>query len=191
MSMNLIELEELIRQLIGEQAVNISSPWGELVIEIKSSALLDVMSILKENPHCPFRMLVDICGVDYLGKKSPRFEVIYLMLSLHQNIRIQIIVPVEEGESLPSVISLFSSANWYERETWDMYGISFCDHPNLTRILTDYTFEGHPLRKDFPLSGYVQVRYDEAQKEVIYEPVSLPQAYRSFDTLSPWEGMKI
>jgi NADH-quinone oxidoreductase subunit C len=132
---------------------------------------------------------MDVCGVDYLGRR-PRFDVVYNLLSLIHNKRIRIKVEVEEGMPVPSVSAIYSSANWWEREAFDLYGITFDDHPDLRRILTDYGFEGYPLRKDFPLTGYVEVRYDQEKQQVVYEPVKLPQAFRTFDFESPWEGME-
>ena len=134
-------------------------------------------------------MLVDLCGVDY-PEREQRFEVVYHLLSLKHNQRIRVKVATDEATPVPSVIEVFGAADWYERETWDMYGIFFADHPDLRRLLTDYGFEGHPLRKDFPQTGYVELRYDDEQKRVVYEPVSLRQDWRSFDFLSPWEGAR-
>jgi NADH-quinone oxidoreductase subunit C len=134
-------------------------------------------------------MLVDICGADY-PEREKRFEVVYNLLSLRHNQRIRVKVPCGENDIVPSVVGIYSAAGWYERETWDLYGVLFSDNPDLRRILTDYGFEGHPLRKDFPLTGFVEVRYDEEQKRVIYEPVKLTQAFRSFDFMSPWEGAR-
>jgi NADH-quinone oxidoreductase subunit C len=132
---------------------------------------------------------MDVCGVDYPSREE-RFEVVYNLLSLTHNRRIRVKVAASEDTPVPTVVEVFSSANWWERETWDMYGIAFRDHPDLRRILTDYGFQGHPLRKDFPLTGYVEVRYDDEQKRVVYEPVKLPQDWRTFDFLSPWEGIQ-
>jgi NADH-quinone oxidoreductase subunit C len=132
-------------------------------------------------------MLVDVCGVDYPSREE-RFEVVYNLLSLRQNHRVRVKVTTDEDTPVPSVAEVFSSANWFEREVWDLYGVFFADHPDLRRILTDYGFEGHPLRKDFPMTGHVEVRYDDEDKRVVYEPVRLPQEFRSFDFLSPWEG---
>jgi len=137
--------------------------------------------------NCQFKLLVDICGVDY-PDRDERFEVVYNLLSLSHNSRVRVKVEVAEDVPVPSVTGVFSCANWWEREAWDLYGIPFSDHPDLRRILTDYGFEGHPLRKDFPLTGYVEVRYDDARKRVVYEPVKLTQEFRTFDFLSPWEG---
>lgn len=161
---------------------------GELAISVQPASLLEVLSFIKDHPLFRFTQLIDVCGVDYLGR-FPRFDVVYNLLSLTQNQRIRVKVGAAEGESVPSLCSLFSSAGWFEREAFDLFGITFAGHPDLRRILTDYGFEGHPLRKDFPLTGYVEVRYDLEQKKVVYEPVNLPQEFRTFDFLSPWEGM--
>jgi NADH-quinone oxidoreductase subunit C len=144
--------------------------------------------MLRDNPQCQFNMLVDICGVDY-PERAQRFEVVYNLLSLPNNLRIRVKVPTDEATAVPSVTSIYRAAGWFEREAWDLYGIFFSDHDDLRRLLTDYGFEGHPMRKDFPLTGYVEVRYDEEQKRVVYEKVKLTQEFRTFDFLSPWEGM--
>ena len=145
---------------------------------------------LRNDGNCQFKILIDICGVDY-PQRNPRFEVVYNLLSLTQNQRIRIKLLVDEDVSVPTATGVYSSAGWFEREAWDLYGIIFSNHDDLRRILTDYGFEGHPLRKDFPLTGHVEVRYDESQKRVVYDPVKLTQDYRTFDFLSPWEGMKV
>ncbi len=161
---------------------------GELMAEVKREALLDVLRFLRDDPRCLFKQLSDLCGADYPDRVE-RFDVVYNLLSLKHNRRIRLKVATDEEHPVPSATSLYSVAGWFEREVWDLYGVYFEDHPDLRRILTDYGFEGHPLRKDFPLTGYVEVRYDEEQKRVVYEPVSLKQEFRSFDFLSPWEGM--
>lgn len=160
---------------------------GEQVLNVKPDNLLPLLTSLRDDKDMLFTQLVDIAGVDF-PEREQRFEVIYLLLSLKKNERVRVRVCTDEKTPIPSSISLFSSAGWYEREAWDMYGILFADHPDLRRILTDYSFEGHPQRKDFPLTGYVELRYDVEQKRVVYEPVKLNQAYRNFDYLSPWEG---
>lgn len=162
---------------------------GELVMVVAPKELLAVLSMLRDDPHCLFRQLLDVCGVDY-PEREKRFEVVYNLLSLKHNVRLRVVVQVGEEMLVPSVVPVFSSAGWYEREVWDMYGVYFSGHPDLRRILTDYGFEGHPQRKDFPLTGYVEVRYDEEKKRVVYEPVKLDQEFRSFDFESPWEGAK-
>jgi NADH-quinone oxidoreductase subunit C len=161
---------------------------GELCCRVERNNLARVLKFLRDDPACAFTVLCDICGVDYPDRPL-RFEVVYNLLSMSLNQRIRIKVETDEEQPVPSAAALFSSAGWWEREAWDLFGIYFADNPDLRRILTDYGFEGHPLRKDFPLTGYVELRYDEDQKAVVYEPVRLPQEFRSFDFLSPWEGM--
>jgi NADH-quinone oxidoreductase subunit C len=160
---------------------------GELTLQVQTSAIVRVLTYLRDQPNCQFKMLVDLCGVDY-PEREERFEVVYHLLSLRHNQRLRLKVATDETTPVPSVTGVFGAANWYEREVWDMYGVYFADHPDLRRLLTDYGFEGHPMRKDFPQTGYVEVRYDEEQKRVVYEPVALRQDWRSFDFLSPWEG---
>jgi NADH-quinone oxidoreductase subunit C len=160
----------------------------ELSIRVEREALTDVLRFLRDDSKCRFGVLCDICGVDYPDRPL-RFEVVYNLLSLGLNQRIRVKVETDDTAAVPSATGLFSSAGWWEREAWDMFGIIFSDNPDLRRILTDYGFEGHPLRKDFPLTGYTEVRYDEQQKRVVYEPVRLQQEFRRFDFLSPWEGM--
>jgi NADH-quinone oxidoreductase subunit C len=161
---------------------------GELILWAERPTIVRVLTFLRDDPRMLFKQLVDLCGVDY-PERPERFEVVYNLLSLRHNRRVRVKVATDENEPVPSVTGVFSSANWYERETWDLFGVYFSDHPDLRRLLTDYGFEGHPLRKDFPLTGYVELRYDEDQKRVVYEPVKLKQEFRSFDFLSPWEGM--
>jgi len=161
---------------------------GELCCQVKCEALLRALEFLRDDSKCGFTVLCDICGVDYPDRPL-RFEVVYHLLSMRLNQRIRLKLQTGEEQPVPSAVGLFSSAGWWEREAWDLFGIYFSDNPDLRRILTDYGFEGHPLRKDFPLTGYVEMRYDEDQKRVVYEPVRLPQEFRSFDFLSPWEGM--
>jgi NADH-quinone oxidoreductase subunit C len=161
---------------------------GELCCRVKREALPQVMKFLRDDPKCRFTVLCDICGVDYPDRPL-RFEVVYHLLSMPLNQRVRLKVDTDEQEPVPSAVGIFDSAGWWEREAWDLFGIYFADHPDLRRILTDYGFDGHPLRKDFPLTGYVELRYDEDKKAVVYEPVRLQQEFRSFDFLSPWEGM--
>jgi NADH-quinone oxidoreductase subunit C len=161
---------------------------GELAIRTARAALPEALSFLRDDPKCRFTVLCDICGVDYPDRPL-RFEVVYNLLSLSLNQRIRVKIETDDEQPVPSVVGLYSSAGWWEREAWDLFGIYFADNPDLRRILTDYGFEGHPLRKDFPLTGYVELRYDEEQKRVVYEPVRLQQEFRTFDFLSPWEGM--
>ena len=160
----------------------------ELVLRVRSDGLLDVMALLRDAPQFSFEQCMDICGADWPDRPE-RFEVVYNLLSLSRNQRIRVATEVADGGSVPSVAGLWPCATWYEREAWDMYGIVFEGQTDLRRLLTDYGFEGHPLRKDFPLTGYVEVRYDEERKQVVYEPVKLMQDFRNFDFLSPWEGM--
>lgn len=161
-----------------------------LIIYSKSSEIIDLLTFLKNDKDLSFKTLVDLFAADMLGKREPRFEVIYVLLSYKLNNRITIKVSLKDEEKIPSAVKVYPSANWLEREVFDMYGVSFNDHPDLRRILSDYGFEGYPLRKDFPLTGYKQVKYDEDKKEVVYEPVDLTQEFRQFDFESPWEGDK-
>ena len=162
---------------------------GELILSAKADGVIKVLKFLRDDVNCRFKQLVDICGVDY-PDRSPRFEVVYNLLSLAHNNRVRVKIRTDEETPVPTATGVFSAANWWEREAWDLYGIYFSEHPDLRRILTDYGFEGHPLRKDFPLTGYVELRYDDEQKRVVYEPVKLTQEYRDFDFLSPWEGVQ-
>ena len=182
------ELDEVIAQALQKRRVHSVQDRGELTLHINASDLLDVMRWLHDDAATGFTMLMDVTAVDWL-QRDPRFELVYHLLSPTLNARLRVKVPVDEETLVESVTGIWASANWPEREVWDMYGILFANHPDLRRILTDYGFEGHPLRKDFPLTGYSQVRYSETDKQVIYEPVSLTQEYRSFDFASPWEGM--
>ena len=161
---------------------------GELICRIKREKLLDVLRFLRDDPKCRFNVLCDICGVDYPDRLQ-RFDVVYNLLSLSLNQRIRLKLETDEEQPVASATGVYSSAGWWEREAWDLFGIFFSEHPDLRRILTDYGFDGHPLRKDFPLTGFVELRYDEDQKRVVYEPVRLKQEFRSFDFISPWEGM--
>ena len=184
-------LEELGEYILGALPEMVSAAevaHAELTIEVNWDAIVTVLTFLRDDSNCQFRQLMDICGVDYPGRER-RFEVVYHLLSLRHNQRIRVKLSTDESTPVPSVTGVFSAAGWWEREAWDLYGILFSGHPDLRRILTDYGFEGHPLRKDFPLTGHVEVRYDDEQKRVVYEPVKLTQEFRSFDFLSPWEGM--
>ena len=160
----------------------------ELVIRATRQGLLPLLVLLRDDPRLSFEQLMDLCGVDY-PDRAERFEVAYNLLSLRHNRRIRVLVATDEATPVPSVAGIWPAATWYEREAWDMYGIVFEGQTDLRRLLTDYGFEGHPLRKDFPLTGHVEVRYDETRKQVVYEPVALTQDFRNFDFLSPWEGM--
>ncbi|MBP01457.1 MAG: NADH-quinone oxidoreductase subunit C [Rhodospirillaceae bacterium] len=181
------DISELINLVLKTEIIETLIEKDCLIISIQPSSIVRVMKFLRDDSNCQFTQLIDLCGVDYLGQEN-RFEVVYHLLSMKQNARIRVKLCIEDNMSVPSVYTIFNSANWFEREVWDMYGIVFSDHPDLRRILTDYGFVGHPQRKDFPLSGYQEVRYDEEQKRVIYEPVKLTQDFRSFDFVSPWEG---
>jgi NADH-quinone oxidoreductase subunit C len=161
---------------------------GELTIEIERDAIPEVMIVLRNDPLCRFGCLIDICGVDY-PEREERFDVIYHLLSPWLNHRIRVRTKTDASHPVPSIVGIFRAADWFEREAYDLYGILFAGHPDLRRILTDYGFQGFPLRKDFPLTGFVELRYDDELKRVVYEPVNLQQEYRSFDFLSPWEGM--
>lgn len=169
---------------VGESEIR----HGELSVRVERMALPQVLGFLRDDPTCRFTVLCDLCGVDFPDRPM-RFDVVYNLLSMSHNQRIRLKVETDENEPVPSAVGLYSCAGWWEREAWDLYGIYFADNPDLRRILTDYGFEGHPLRKDFPLTGYVELRYDEEQKRVVYEPVKLRQEFGSFDFLSPWEGM--
>ena len=160
---------------------------GELNVDVAPNNIVEFVDFLQGDPNCRFSTLVDITGVDY-PERVKRFDVVYHFLSMYQNHRIRLRVSVREDEMVPSLVRVNPAANWFEREVFDMFGILFSGHPDLRRILTDYGFRGYPLRKDFPTTGYTEVRYDEAQKRVVYEPVSLVQEYRQFDFMSPWEG---
>ena len=182
-------LEKLINSELSSKIYSSSITNEELLIEISENDLLDVVQFLKLNENCKFKQLIDIAGVDY-PENDKRFELIYLFLSHENNTRIKLLIKFEINQTINSITKIFSSANWMEREVFDMYGIKFKNHPDLRRILTDYGFKGHPLRKDFPLTGFNEVRYSEKDKKVIYEPVKLEQNYRNFDYESPWEGTK-
>ncbi len=160
---------------------------NEFIIHTDHAHLETLLWFLRDDENCQFVQLTDICGVDY-PEREQRFEVVYNLLSMKQNARLRVKVATDANTPVPSVVGVYSAAGWYEREVWDMYGVLFSGHPDLRRILTDYGFDGHPQRRDFPLTGYVELRYDEEQKRVVYEPVKLNQAYRTFDFLSPWEG---
>ena len=188
----LISLKDLERAVNSSLTTSIKKSeinFNQLFIDIDIENLISVILFLKTNEKCRFKQLIDITAVDY-PKKEKRFKIVYLLLSHENNLRIIISTYIDEKTEVPSINKIFPSANWMEREVFDMYGISFKDHPNLKRILTDYGFEGHPLRKDFPLTGHTEVRYSEDKKKVISEPVKLDQAYRDFDFESPWEGTK-
>ena len=187
--LNNIDLEKKINSELNTKVSSSKIVHETLNVSIEKDDLKEVLLFLKSNPEMKFKQLIDITAVDYPNKKN-RFRMIYLLLSHEFNKRIIIDFPLNENEKVFSITSIFPSANWMEREVFDMYGIDFQDHPDLRRILTDYNFEGYPLRKDFPLTGHNEVRYSEEDKKVIYEPVKLEQNYRNFDYESPWEGTK-
>ncbi|MDM7457924.1 MAG: NADH-quinone oxidoreductase subunit C [Paracoccus sp. (in: a-proteobacteria)] len=181
------QLSEHIASRRPNEVVEVRSAHGELTVIATQAGILDLIAFLRSDSACRFSTLVDITAVDYPAR-SKRFDVVYHLLSMHRNQRIRVKVAIREDEMMPSLTGIYPAANWFEREVFDMFGILFTGHPDMRRILTDYGFTGHPLRKDFPTSGYVEVRYDEAEKRVVYEPVKLVQEYRQFDFLSPWEG---
>jgi NADH-quinone oxidoreductase subunit C len=183
----LADLAETIKLSRPDDVISTSIVGGELTIAVQRPSIVKVLKFLRDDTNCQFTQLVDVCGVDF-PEREERFEVVYHLLSMNQNLRVRVKVSASEDTPVPSAAEVFSCADWFEREVWDMYGVFFSDHPDLRRILTDYGFDGHPQRKDFPLTGYVEVRYDETQKRVIYEPVKLTQDFRSFDFMSPWEG---
>ena len=180
------ELKETITDALGASVLDTQLELGELSIVINRDDVPRVLKYLRDDVNCQFKILMDLCGVDY-PEREERFEVVYHMLSLIHNCRIRVKTRTA-GDPVPSAVDVFSTAGWFERECWDMYGVPFSGNPDLRRILTDYGFEGHPLRKDFPLTGFVEIRYDDEKKRVVYEPVKLTQDFRSFDFLSPWEG---
>jgi NADH-quinone oxidoreductase subunit C len=184
----LTDLGDYLAEALGDAAVTgWSVTHDELTLGVVREQVPEVLKFLKGDARCLFDCFIDIAGVDYPERKQ-RFEVVYHLLSPRQNLRIRVKTSTDETTPVPSVVDIFPAANWFEREAFDLYGILFSDHPDLRRILTDYGFQGHPLRKDFPLTGFVEVRYDDEQKRVIYEPVKLAQEFRSFDAMSPWEG---
>jgi len=188
MTLALEDLGKHIEAELGAGLLRQSIALGELTLVIAANDIVSVLTALRDDKQCQFEQLIDICGVDY-PERARRFDVVYHLLSPRRNQRVRIKCEADEDTPVPSVVELFPAANWYEREAYDMYGILFSGHPDLRRILTDYGFRGYPLRKDFPLTGYVEVRYDDDQKRVIYEPVKLAQEFRSFDFESPWEGV--
>ena len=187
MSEALKELSDHIAQAQAGVVSKTEVRLGELMLETTPDKVIALLTYLRDDPKCLFKQLIDICGVDW-PEREKRFDVVYNLLSLKNNQRIRVKVQTDETTPVPSAAPVYSSAGWFERETYDLYGVWFSDHPDLRRILTDYGFEGHPLRKDFPLTGFVELRWDDVQKRVVYEPVKLAQEFRRFDFLSPWEG---
>ena len=189
MTEELKELGEHIAASIENDIHDWRVEHGELTVDARADRIAQVMLFLRDDALTRFLVLIDLCGVDY-PQRSKRFDVVYHLLSMHNNTRIRVKAQVGEDETIPTITDVHPCADWFEREAFDMYGIVFSGHPDLRRILTDYNFDGYPLRKDFPLTGHVEVRYDDQQKRVVYEPVKLVQEYRNFDYLSPWEGAK-
>jgi NADH-quinone oxidoreductase subunit C len=183
----LTNLETHLKAKLGNAVLSSAITLGELTISVERAKIVDVLKFLRDDPKCRFEVLIDIAGVDWPARER-RFDVVYHLLSPRLNQRIRVKLETDEINPVPSAIEIFPAANWYEREAYDMYGILFSGHPDLRRLLTDYGFQGYPLRKDFPLTGYVEVRYDDEAKRVVYEPVKLVQEFRSFDFESPWEG---
>ena len=180
-----VHLQHLLGDAMGVAEIS----GGQIILRTTPSALVNLLTSLRDDVVASFNQLSDLTAVDYPDRPE-RFEMVYQLLSMKNNIRLRVLMPIDEGQAVPSIVGLFSSANWAEREVWDMFGIFFAGHPDLRRLLTDYGFEGHPLRKDFPLTGHVEVRYDDTLRRVVNEPVSLVQEFRDFDFLSPWEGMQ-
>ena len=183
----LTDLETHITAVLGDAVRERWTAVGELMLIVEGARIVDVLTTLRDDPGCRFEVLIDICGVDWPAREN-RFDVVYHLLSPRLNQRIRIKVETDEETPVPSAVDVFPAANWYEREAYDMYGVLFSGHPDLRRLLTDYGFQGYPLRKDFPLTGFVEVRYDDDAKRVVYEPVKLVQEFRRFDFESPWEG---
>ncbi|WP_349360807.1 NADH-quinone oxidoreductase subunit C [Stappia sp.] len=187
MDETLAELGEHIQAALGDALDRVTIAFGELTLEVRASDILSVVRFLRDDSSCQFVNLTDICGVDY-PSRDRRFDVVYHFLSPKQNLRIRVKLQADDETPVPSIVEEFPGAEWFEREVYDMYGVLFSGHPDFRRILTDYGFDGYPLRKDFPLTGYVEVRYDDEKKRVVYEPVRLNQEFRDFDFMSPWEG---
>ena len=188
LSESLAELADVVADRLGDSLESHDITRGELTITVAPSEIINVLRFLRDDPRLQFVCLIDICGVDY-PERTRRFDVVYHLLSPRQNARIRVKVATGEDMPIASATEIYLGADWYEREAYDLYGILFTGHPDLRRLLTDYGFQGHPLRKDFPLTGFVEVRYDNERRRVVYEPVSLAQEFRSFDFLSPWEGV--
>jgi NADH-quinone oxidoreductase subunit C len=181
------DLADYLKDKLGETVKDSVLAYGELTVTVDAGDLIRTMTFLRDDAKCQFISFIDVSGADYPSRQK-RFDVVYHLLSPKQNVRVRVKVQAGEDTVVPSVTGIWPGADWYERETYDLYGVLFSGHPDLRRILTDYGFEGHPLRKDFPLTGFVEVRYDDEAKRVIYEPVELKQEFRNFDFLSPWEG---
>jgi NADH-quinone oxidoreductase subunit C len=182
------EFQEAVNAALGADLLASTVEHGQLIVTVPAERIVSVVTTLRDDPKFLFEQLIDVCGVDYPDRPQ-RFEVVYALLSVSLNHRLRVKVATDEDTPVPSVVAVYPAANWFERETWDLYGVFFADHPDLRRILTDYGFDGHPLRKDFPLTGYVELRYDPDQRRVVYEPVKLTQDFRTFDFSSPWEAI--
>jgi NADH-quinone oxidoreductase subunit C len=187
MSAELQALGDHLAASLGDAVVRTAIAFGELTVVVEAGDIERVVAFLRDDPQCGFVSFIDLCGADYPGRER-RFDVVYHLLSPRRNMRVRVKVETDEVTPVPTVMNLFPAANWFEREAYDLYGILFSGHPDLRRLLTDYGFEGYPLRKDFPLTGFVEVRYDDAQGRVVYDKVKLTQEFRNFDFLSPWEG---
>lgn len=183
------DMGQVIVETLENEVHDFEVALGELTITARADKIVSILTTLRDDPNFKFAQLIDLCGVDYPERRK-RFDVVYHLLSLKHNIRVRIKVQADDETPIPSVVGVYECANWYEREVWDMYGVMFDGHPDLRRLLTDYGFQGHPQRKDFPLTGYVELRYSEEERRVVYEPVKLQQEFRDFDFMSPWEGAK-
>ncbi len=183
------EMGQAIAGALENEVLDYKVAYGELTVTARADKIVSILSCLRDEANFKFVQLIDVCGVDYPERRR-RFDVVYHLLSLKHNIRVRIKVQADDQVPVPSVVEVYPAANWYEREVWDMYGVMFDGHPDLRRLLTDYGFRGHPQRKDFPLTGYVELRYSEEERRVVYEPVKLQQEFRDFDFMSPWEGAK-
>jgi NADH-quinone oxidoreductase subunit C len=187
MSEALTAIADAIRSAMPDDILALDIAYGDLNLTVPAARIVEVVTRLRDDPALQFVNIIDVCGVDY-PSRGQRFDVVYHLLSPRKNARVRVKVATDEDTPVPSITGVFPGADWFEREAYDLYGILFSGHPELRRILTDYGFDGHPLRKDFPLTGFVEVRYDDAEKRVVYEPVRLNQEFRNFDFLSPWEG---
>jgi NADH-quinone oxidoreductase subunit C len=183
----LAALGEHVARSLGSAVLETTIAFGELTVMVERDSIVEVATFLRDDAQCRMVSIIDICGADY-PEREERFEVVYHFLSPYTNLRIRVKLAADDMVPVPSITGVFKGADWFEREAYDLYGVLFSGHPDLRRLLTDYGFDGHPLRKDFPLTGFIEVRYDEERKRVVYEPVRLPQEFRSFDYLSPWEG---
>ena len=189
MSVTLQAIADHVVAKLGDAVTSSEIAFGELTLHAETSRINEVLTFLRDDPECRFACFIDLAGADYPGREK-RFDVVYHLLSPYKNTRVRVKVQAGENDDVPSALPSFRAADWFEREVYDLYGVIFSGHPDLRRILTDYGFQGHPLRKDFPTTGYVEVRYDDEAKRVVYEPVKLVQEFRQFDYLSPWEGTK-